>query len=225
MFYSGINENIDYNLNRKPEATVVKMKSLCHTFLRQIKVAARSPCWRCWCSPCWILQPAVWYEGHCVILRAHWPTNLLLEKKPHTLLCIQMLLWVLDAERPSYAAAVCALPSTAPLSVSHNLLCWRNSSPIIYRLINMIQQHPSAQQTRETAQKWEPNKTITHGKQTGNYNNQIRLQELFQLPRHFIRHGITKENRPELSHLTLLGKLPLLFPPPQLLFTPTVCLR
>lgn len=125
-----------------------------------------------------------------------------------------MLLWVLDAERPSYAAAVCALPSTAPLSVSHNLLCWRNSSPIIYRLINTIQQHPSAQQTRETAQKWEPNKTITHGKQTGNYNNQIRLQELFQLPRHFIRHGITKENRPELSHLTLLGKLPLVSPSP-----------
>lgn len=106
-----------------------------------------------------------------------------------------------------------AQPSTAPLSVSHNLLCWRNCSPIIYRLINMIQQHPSAQQSRETAQKWEPNKTITHGKQTGNYNNQIMLQELFQLPRHFIRHGITKENRPESSHLTLLGKLPLLFPP------------
>lgn len=28
MFYSGTKENIDYNLNRKPEATVVKMKSL-----------------------------------------------------------------------------------------------------------------------------------------------------------------------------------------------------
>lgn len=30
MFYSSIKQNIDYNLNRKPEAAVVKMKSLSH---------------------------------------------------------------------------------------------------------------------------------------------------------------------------------------------------
>jgi len=36
MSYSGINKNIDYNLNRKPKAAVVKMRSLCHTFNRQM---------------------------------------------------------------------------------------------------------------------------------------------------------------------------------------------
>lgn len=30
MFYSSINENIDYNSGRKPESAAEKMKSLCH---------------------------------------------------------------------------------------------------------------------------------------------------------------------------------------------------
>lgn len=85
MSYSGINKNIDYNLNRKPKATVVKMRSLCHCFHRQIEVVARSHYWRYWRSPCWILQRAIRYEGHRVICRSslHWPTSLLLEKNPH----------------------------------------------------------------------------------------------------------------------------------------------
>lgn len=118
MSYSGINKNIDYSLNRKPKATVVKNRSLCHTSHGQIQVVARSCCWRYWCSRCWILQYASQYKGHWVIRKSSLTSLLGKKKKLHFVVHSNVALGFGYRKTIICCSSLCSFShSTTPLSL------------------------------------------------------------------------------------------------------------
>lgn len=118
MLECGINKNSDYNLNRESNLQLWRWEPFVTLSVGTYKCLQEATVGDTYQAESFIMLLVMEYNEQCVrVLITDW-LSCFWGKKIHTLLCIQILPWVLDTERPSYAAAVCALPSTAqPLSL------------------------------------------------------------------------------------------------------------